>query len=72
MDLQTRRKERDPNGANDVEYVDANIVQYTTRTQLGAPVFNDAFNAVVIHQAGGSLREPSTARRNQPGGRIRQ
>ena len=51
---------------NFVEYVDANVVQYTTSTEpgsSGSPVFNAEFDVAAIHHAGGSLREPSTARR---------
>lgn len=51
---------------NFVEYVDAVVVQYTTSTEpgsSGSPAFNDDFDVVAIHHAGGSLREPSTARR---------
>lgn len=51
---------------NFVEYVDAVVVQYTTSTEpgsSGSPVFNDDFDVVAIHHAGGNLREPTTARR---------
>lgn len=51
---------------NFVQYVDANVVQYTTSTaqgSSGAPVFNDDFEVVAIHHSGGLLEEPLTGRR---------
>lgn len=46
---------------NFVVYADSEVVQYTTSTlpgSSGAPVFNDAFQVVAIHRAGGMLPEP--------------
>jgi hypothetical protein len=46
---------------NFVVYADSEVVQYTTSTlpgSSGAPVFNDDFQVVAIHRAGGMLAEP--------------
>lgn len=51
---------------NFVEYVDDTIVQYLTTTQpgsSGSPVFNDKWEVVALHHAGGTLKEPATNRR---------
>ncbi|MBN1145736.1 MAG: trypsin-like peptidase domain-containing protein [Anaerolineales bacterium] len=50
---------------NFVEYVDDTLVQYVTATlpgSSGAPVFNDNWNVVALHHAGGNMREPATRR----------
>jgi V8-like Glu-specific endopeptidase len=51
---------------NFVEYIDAKVVQYLTSTlpgSSGSPVFNDNWEAVAVHHAGGMLTEPGTSRR---------
>jgi V8-like Glu-specific endopeptidase len=51
---------------NFVEYADNRIVQYVTHTEpgsSGSPVFNDRWELVAVHHAGGIVREPSTQRR---------
>ena len=51
---------------NFVEYVDFKIVQYLTSTlggSSGSPVFNDQWQVVAIHHAGGLLLEPTTNQR---------
>jgi V8-like Glu-specific endopeptidase len=51
---------------NFVEYVDENVVQYTTTTEpgsSGAPVLNEALEVVAVHHAGGQLPEPTSKRR---------
>ncbi|NER24677.1 MAG: trypsin-like peptidase domain-containing protein [Symploca sp. SIO1C2] len=51
---------------NFVEYVGANVVQYVTSTlggSSGSPVFNDSWEVVALHHAGGNMREPTTQRR---------
>lgn len=48
---------------NLVEYVDTKVVQYVTSTlpgSSGAPVFNDTWEVVAIHHAGGNITEPET------------
>jgi hypothetical protein len=48
---------------NFVEYVGNNVVQYVTSTldgSSGSPVFNDNWEIVALHHAGGTLREPDT------------
>lgn len=48
---------------NFVEYVDDNVVQYVTHTERGSsgsPVFNDKWELVALHHAGGNLDEPMT------------
>lgn len=50
---------------NLVEYVGGNVLQYVTSTMLGSsgsPVFNDDWNVVGLHHAGGDLVEPTTGR----------
>lgn len=51
---------------NFVEYVGGNIVQYVTSTlpgSSGSPVFNDKWEVVALHHAGGNMQEPTTQRR---------
>jgi S1-C subfamily serine protease len=51
---------------NFVAYADAQVVHYTTSTDLGSsgsPVFNEAFEVVAIHHSGGMLEEPGSGRR---------
>lgn len=51
---------------NFVQYADTRVVQYTTSTEpgsSGSPVFNEDFEVIAIHHAGGLLLEPSTSRR---------
>jgi V8-like Glu-specific endopeptidase len=51
---------------NFVEYVGGPVVQYVTATlngSSGSPVFNDNWEVIALHHAGGMLREPSTQRR---------
>lgn len=50
---------------NLVEYVDENVIQYITSTlpgSSGSPVFNDGWEIVAIHHAGGKIQEPNTQR----------
>jgi hypothetical protein len=51
---------------NFVEYVGNEVVQYITSTltgSSGSPVFNDNWEIVALHHAGGMLPEPDTQRR---------
>jgi V8-like Glu-specific endopeptidase len=51
---------------NFVEYIGGDVVQYITSTlpgSSGSPVFNDAWEVVSLHHAGGNMREPTTQRR---------
>ncbi|HDQ71845.1 MAG TPA: serine protease [Chloroflexi bacterium] len=51
---------------NFVEYVDGRVLQYVTHTERGSsgsPVFNDRWELVALHHAGGIIREPNTQRR---------
>ena len=51
---------------NFVVYADSEVVQYTTSTlpgSSGAPVFNDEFQVVAIHRAGGMLSTPHSEQR---------
>ena len=51
---------------NFVDYIDDTIIQYVTHTEpgsSGSPVFNDSWELVALHHAGGNVREPSTQRR---------
>ena len=51
---------------NFVEYVGGNAVQYVTSTlpgSSGSPVFNDGWEVVALHHAGGNMPEPTTQRR---------
>ncbi|MEM7124841.1 MAG: trypsin-like peptidase domain-containing protein [Chloroflexota bacterium] len=51
---------------NFVEVVGGNVVQYITSTMpgsSGSPVFNDHWEVVAIHRAGGYLREPNSRQR---------
>jgi V8-like Glu-specific endopeptidase len=46
---------------NQVQYADAQTVQYTTSTMpgsSGSPVFNEDFHVVAIHHSGGQLVDP--------------
>ncbi|MDQ3704203.1 MAG: serine protease [Chloroflexota bacterium] len=50
---------------NLVEYVGGNVAQYVTSTlpgSSGSPVFNDRWEVVALHHAGGNLPEPTTRR----------
>jgi V8-like Glu-specific endopeptidase len=52
---------------NLVEYLDDRIVQYVTSTlpgSSGAPAFNDSWQLVALHHAGGDLLEPTSGRRH--------
>jgi V8-like Glu-specific endopeptidase len=51
--------------SNFVQYVDKNVVQYITSTQpgsSGSPVFNDNWEVVALHHAGGNISEPATGK----------
>ncbi len=51
---------------NFIEYVGGNAVQYVTSTlpgSSGSPVFNDGWETVALHHAGGNMPEPTTQRR---------
>ena len=51
---------------NFVEYRDKKLLQYLTTTMKGSsgsPVFNDDWEVVALHHAGGMLLEPETKRR---------
>ncbi|HEX8220562.1 MAG TPA: trypsin-like peptidase domain-containing protein [Chloroflexia bacterium] len=51
---------------NIVEYVGGNVAQYVTATlpgSSGSPVFNDRWEVVALHHAGGNLPEPTTQQR---------
>ncbi|MGE0129492.1 MAG: trypsin-like peptidase domain-containing protein [Blastocatellales bacterium] len=51
---------------NFVGYVGGNVVQYVTSTaegSSGSPVFNNSWDVVAVHHAGGNVREPTTQRR---------
>jgi V8-like Glu-specific endopeptidase len=56
---------------NLVEYVGGNVLQYVTSTNpgsSGSPVFDDLWQVVGLHHAGGNIPEPTTGRfynRNQ-------
>jgi V8-like Glu-specific endopeptidase len=48
---------------NFVQYVGGNVVQYVTSTlpgSSGAPVFNNSWEVVALHHAGGTVHEPTT------------
>ena len=48
---------------NFVQYVGGNVVQYVTSTckgSSGSPVFNDSWEVVAVHHAGGNISEPTT------------
>lgn len=52
--------------SNFVQYVDKNVVQYITSTQRGSsgsPVFNDNWEVVALHHAGGDIPEPATGKK---------
>ncbi|MDZ8067095.1 MAG: trypsin-like peptidase domain-containing protein [Nostoc sp. DedQUE08] len=51
---------------NFVQYVGGNVVQYITSTlqgSSGSPVFNDGWQIVALHHAGGNIPEPTTQQR---------
>ena len=51
---------------NFVEYVGGNVVQYITSTlngSSGSPVFNNGWEVVALHHAGGNIPEPTTQQR---------
>ncbi len=51
---------------NFVEYVDDKVIQYVTHTEpgsSGSPVFNDRWQLVALHHAGGNIPEPTTQRK---------
>jgi V8-like Glu-specific endopeptidase len=51
---------------NFVHYVGGNVVQYITSTlngSSGSPVFNDGWEVVSLHHAGGHILEPTTQQR---------
>jgi len=51
---------------NFVQYVGNNVVQYVTSTlegSSGSPVFNDDWDVVALHHAGGDIPEPTTQQR---------
>ncbi|MBD1931962.1 MULTISPECIES: trypsin-like peptidase domain-containing protein [Cyanophyceae] len=51
---------------NFVQYVGGNVVQYITSTlqgSSGSPVFNDAWEVIALHHAGGNIPEPTTQQR---------
>jgi V8-like Glu-specific endopeptidase len=48
-----------------VEYIGGNVLQYVTSTNpgsSGSPVFNDEWQVVGLHHAGGQIPEPTTGR----------
>jgi V8-like Glu-specific endopeptidase len=50
---------------NLVEYVGGNVLQYVTSTNpgsSGSPVFNDDWQVVGLHHAGGNIKEPTTGK----------
>jgi V8-like Glu-specific endopeptidase len=50
---------------NFVAFVGGNVVQYVTSTNpgsSGSPVFNDGWEVVALHHAGGRIPEPTTGR----------
>lgn len=52
--------------ARSVAYVGGNVVQYITSTlpgSSGSPVFNDSWEVVALHHAGGDIPEPTTQQR---------
>jgi len=51
---------------NFVQYVGGNVVQYVTSTlngSSGSPVFNDGWEVVALHHAGGNILEPTSQQR---------
>ncbi|WP_293349398.1 MULTISPECIES: trypsin-like peptidase domain-containing protein [unclassified Microcoleus] len=51
---------------NFVQYIGGNVVQYITSTlngSSGSPVFNDGWEVVALHHAGGHIPEPTTQQR---------
>lgn len=51
---------------NFVQYVDKNVVQYITSTMpgsSGSPVFNNNWEVVALHHAGGNIPEPTTGKK---------
>jgi V8-like Glu-specific endopeptidase len=50
---------------NIVEYIDGDVLQYVTATlpgSSGSPIFNDRWQVVGLHHAGGLIAEPTTGR----------
>lgn len=50
---------------NLVEYIGGNVLQYVTSTlpgSSGSPIFNDSWEVVGLHHAGGRIPEPTTGR----------
>lgn len=50
---------------NFVQYVGGNVIQYVTSTlpgSSGSPVFNDNWEVVALHHAGGKIPEPTTGK----------
>src|SRR5205823_431544 len=50
---------------NLVEYVGGDVLQYVTSTSpgsSGSPVFNDGWQVVGLHHAGGYITEPTTGK----------
>ncbi|MEM9275928.1 MAG: trypsin-like peptidase domain-containing protein [Cyanobacteria bacterium P01_F01_bin.143] len=51
---------------NFVEYVGGNVIQYVTSTlpgSSGSPVFDDSWEVIALHHAGGNIPEPNTKHR---------
>ena len=51
---------------NFVQYIGGNVAQYVTSTlngSSGSPVFNDGWEVVALHHAGGHIPEPTTQQR---------
>jgi V8-like Glu-specific endopeptidase len=51
---------------NFVQYVGGNVMQYITSTlngSSGSPVFNDGWEVLALHHAGGNIPEPTTQQR---------
>ena len=50
---------------NFIQYIGGNVMQYVTSTlpgSSGSPVFNDKWEVIALHHAGGMLSEPTTQR----------
>lgn len=51
---------------NFIEYIGGNVIQYITSTlpgSSGSPVFDDSWEVVALHHAGGQIPEPTTQKR---------